>query len=76
MSDFKAEPLFKQIEEGLAGMDDKEKKDIQKKVSKCVKDGLEWAIITPDWSVKTRVFPLHSTQADGAQSRERSCFKV
>lgn len=33
MSDFKAEPLFKQIEEGLAGMSDKEKKDIQKKVS-------------------------------------------
>lgn len=37
MSDFKAEPLFKQIEEGLNGMDDKEKKDIQKKVSKCAK---------------------------------------
>lgn len=33
MSDFKAEPLFKQISEGLAAMDDKEKKDIQKKVS-------------------------------------------
>lgn len=44
MSDFKAEPLFKQIEEGLNGMDDKEKKDIQKKVSKCTnerKDGEE-----------------------------------
>lgn len=33
MSDFKAKPLFQQIEEGLKGMDDKEKKDIQKKVS-------------------------------------------
>lgn len=33
MSDFKAQPLFKQIEDGLKGMDDKEKKDIQKKVS-------------------------------------------
>lgn len=32
MGDFKAEPLFKQIEEGLKGMNDKEKKDIQKKV--------------------------------------------
>ena len=33
MSDFKAAPLFNQIREGLDGMNDKEKKDIQKKVS-------------------------------------------
>lgn len=33
MSDFKAQPLFDQIRDGLKGMDDKEKKDIQKKVS-------------------------------------------
>lgn len=33
MSDFKAGPLFNQIREGLDGMNDKEKKDIQKKVS-------------------------------------------
>ncbi|UZJ56177.1 hypothetical protein CBS101457_005497 [Exobasidium rhododendri] len=33
MSDFKAEPLFKQIQEGLEGMNDKEKKDIQKKTN-------------------------------------------
>lgn len=33
MGDFKAEPLFTQIKEGLEGMNDKEKKDIQKKVS-------------------------------------------
>jgi hypothetical protein len=37
MSDFKAKPLFEQIEEGLKGMDDKEKKDIQKKVSQTVR---------------------------------------
>ena len=33
MSEFKAKPLFEQITEGLKGMDEKEKKDIQKKVS-------------------------------------------
>jgi len=32
MSDFKSKALFEQITEGLKGMDDKEKKDIQKKV--------------------------------------------
>ena len=32
MSDFKSKALFEQITEGLKTMDDKEKKDIQKKV--------------------------------------------
>lgn len=32
MSDFKSQALFEQITEGLKTMDDKEKKDIQKKV--------------------------------------------
>lgn len=32
MSDFKSKALFEQITEGLKGMDEKEKKDIQKKV--------------------------------------------
>lgn len=32
MADFKSKALFDQITDGLKGMDDKEKKDIQKKV--------------------------------------------
>lgn len=32
MSDFKSKDLFQQITDGLKGMDEKEKKDIQKKV--------------------------------------------
>ena len=32
MSDFKSKALFEQISDGLKSMDDKEKKDIQKKV--------------------------------------------
>lgn len=34
MSDFKSKALFEQITDGLKGMDDKEKKDIQKKVGR------------------------------------------
>lgn len=32
MADFKSRDLFQQITDGLKGMDEKEKKDIQKKV--------------------------------------------
>lgn len=32
MADFKSKELFQQITDGLKGMDEKEKKDIQKKV--------------------------------------------
>ncbi|CCF52595.1 hypothetical protein NDA11_002093 [Ustilago hordei] len=35
MSDFKSKALFEQISDGLKSMDDKEKKDIQKKTNGC-----------------------------------------
>lgn len=40
MADFKSKALFEQITNGLKEMDDKEKKDIQKKVS-------NWFAATP-----------------------------
>lgn len=74
MSDFKAQALFDQISEGLKGMDDKEKKDIQKKVSlECGTPPpslptYDVSMLTRNLTVQTNgVFEMHIKNAGGKE---------
>ncbi|SPC65929.1 uncharacterized protein UHOD_04717 [Ustilago sp. UG-2017b] len=83
MSDFKSKALFEQISDGLKSMDDKEKKDIQKKTNGCfemhVKNAggkeLVWTIdlkkvrfnTQPETCAFTRSFAVTSAQRSPMQ---------